>query len=255
MSTLRYISFDIRRALKEPTALAVSIALPSVLFIVFGASQTGTDRAFNDGNVAAYVMIGIALYGAISCTVSISGLTVVENVAGWGRQLGLTPMNTGKYLLSKCCVAFIMAAVPITAVNIVARMTKIDMPLKQQIACAALSILCAMVFGFFGLAIGFLVPSESAVGIANGILVVFSFFGTLFAPLTKDLMPYARFTPLYGAAEIARYPFSKGLTIISGSGAEWNMTEPLWYGIVNFSVWTVIFVVATALLMGRRTKR
>ncbi|SUE45168.1 hypothetical protein [Rothia dentocariosa] len=63
---------------------------------------------------------------------------------------------------------------------------------------------------FFGLAIGLLVPSESAVGIANGVLVVFSFFGTLFAPLTKDLMPYARFTPLYGAAEISRYPFTQG---------------------------------------------
>ena len=35
MNTLRYISFDIRRALKEPTALAVSIALPSVLLIHF----------------------------------------------------------------------------------------------------------------------------------------------------------------------------------------------------------------------------
>ena len=35
MNTLRYMSFDIRRALKEPTALAVSIALPSILFIVF----------------------------------------------------------------------------------------------------------------------------------------------------------------------------------------------------------------------------
>ncbi len=53
MNTLRYMSFDIRRALKEPTALAVSIALPSILFIVFGASQNGTDRPINDGNVAA----------------------------------------------------------------------------------------------------------------------------------------------------------------------------------------------------------
>ena len=252
---LRYTLYEIRRSVLSFSSLFYTIIMPVGLYLLFGALQDYAKIKVADGNAAAYVMIGIALYGAISCTVSISGLTVVENVAGWGRQLGLTPMNTGKYLLSKCCVAFIMAAVPITAVNIVARMTKIDMPLKQQIACAALSILCAMVFGFFGLAIGFLVPSESAVGIANGILVVFSFFGTLFAPLTKDLMPYARFTPLYGAAEIARCPFGKGLTIISGSGAEWNMTEPLWYGIVNFSVWTVIFVVATALLMGRRTKR
>ena len=67
--------------------------------------------------------------------------------------------------------------------------------------------------------------------------MVFSFFGTLFAPLTKDLMPYARFTPLYGAAEISRYPFTQGLTIINGSGPDWNMIEPLWYGVVSFAAW------------------
>ena len=53
MNTLRYMSFDIRRALKEPTALAVSIALPSILFIVFGASQNGTDRPINDATLPA----------------------------------------------------------------------------------------------------------------------------------------------------------------------------------------------------------
>ena len=137
---LRYTLYEIRRSVLSFSSLFYTIIMPVGLYLLFGALQDYAKIKVADGNAAAYVMIGIALYGAISCTVSISGLTVVENVAGWGRQLGLTPMNTGKYLLSKCCVAFIMAAVPITAVNIVARMTKIDMPLKQQIACAALSL-------------------------------------------------------------------------------------------------------------------
>ena len=118
--------------------------------MLFGALQDYAKVKVADGNASAYVMIGMALYGAISSTVSVSGLTVVENVAGWGRQLALTPMNTGKYLFSKCCVAFVMAAVPVIAVNIAARLTGIDMPLNQQIACAALSILCAMVSGSSG---------------------------------------------------------------------------------------------------------
>ncbi|SUE45169.1 ABC transporter ATP-binding protein [Rothia dentocariosa] len=83
------------------------------LYMLFGALQDYAKVKVADGNASAYVMIGMALYGAISSTVSVSGLTVVENVAGWGRQLALTPMNTGKYLFSKCCVAFVMAAVPV----------------------------------------------------------------------------------------------------------------------------------------------
>ena len=252
---LRYTLYEIRRSVLSPSSVFYTIILPVGLYMLFGALQDYAKVKVADGNASAYVMIGMALYGAISSTVSVSGLTVVENVAGWGRQLALTPMNTGKYLFSKCCVAFVMAAVPVIAVNVAARLTGIDMPLNQQIACAALSILCAMVFGFFGLAIGLLVPSESAVGIANGVLVVFSFFGTLFAPLTKDLMPYARFTPLYGAAEISRYPFTQGLTIINGSGPDWNMIEPLWYGVVSFAAWGVLFILATMLLMRRTTRR
>ena len=120
---LRYTLYEIRRSVLSFSSLFYTIIMPVGLYLLFGALQDYAKIKVADGNAAAYVMIGIALYGAISCTVSISGLTVVENVAGWGRQLGLTPMNTGKYLLSKCCVAFIMAGVPITEANIVARMS------------------------------------------------------------------------------------------------------------------------------------
>ena len=252
---LRYTLYEIRRTALSPTTLFYTVVMPIGLYLLFGALQDYSSVKIADGNAAAYVMVGMALYGAISSTVSISGLTVVENTAGWGRQLALTPLTTGKYLFSKAAVAFVMAALPVVAVNIAGRMTGIEMPLSQQILCAVLSIFCALVFAFMGLAVGLLIPSENAVSIANGVIVIFAFFGTLFAPLTKDLMPYARFTPLYGAAEIARYPFTQGLTIISGSGAEWNMTEPLWYGVVSFAAWGALFILATMLLMRRTTRR
>ena len=101
MNTLRYMSFDIRRALKEPTALAVSVALPSILFIVFGASQNGTDRPINDGNVASYVMIGMAAYGAITGAVGTVGSMVVDEISGWGRQLALTPLRAWQRIIAR----------------------------------------------------------------------------------------------------------------------------------------------------------
>ena len=252
---LRYTLYEIRRTALSPTTLFYTVVMPIGLYLLFGALQDYSSVKIADSNAAAYVMVGMALYGAISSTVSISGLTVVENTAGWGRQLALTPLTTGKYLFSKAAVALVMAALPVVAVNIAGRMTGIEMPLNQQILCAVLSIFCALVFAFMGLAVGLLIPSENAVSIANGVIVIFAFFGTLFAPLTKDLMPYARFTPLYGAAEISRYPFTQGLTIISGSGPDWNMIEPLWYGVVSFAAWGALFILATMLLMRRTTRR
>ena len=76
----------------------------------------------------------------------------------------------------------------------------------------------------------------------------------MFSPLSTDLLNYARFTPLYGAAEIARYPFSSGRTIISG-GEDWLVTEPLWYAVVSLAAWAAIFLGVSALLMRRATRR
>ena len=88
--------------------------------------------------------------------------------------------------------------------------------------------------------------------IVNGLLVII-FFGTVFSPLSTDLLKYARFTPLYGAAEIARYPFAAGQTIISG-GENWFVTEPLWYAVVSLVVggYLPVFLL---LLMRRATRR
>ncbi|MBF0582111.1 MULTISPECIES: hypothetical protein [Corynebacterium] len=52
------------------------------------------------GNVTAYAMVGMAVYGGITAAVSTVGTTVVEQTTGWGRQLALTPM-TGSQLLTR----------------------------------------------------------------------------------------------------------------------------------------------------------
>ena len=220
---LRYALYDIRASILSTDRFFFGVALPIVFFLLFGAMQDYSSQPMGDGNVAAYVMIGMALYGAVQNTVAISGSTVAELSSGWNRQLALTPLTTGKYLGAKSLTARVISAVPVIAVNIVGMFTGVEIPVNQQLA-------------------------------ANGLLVIMSFFGTVFSPLSTDLLKYARFTPLYGAAEIARYPFSAGQTIISG-GADWLVTEPLWYAVVSLIVWAAIFLGVSALLMRRATRR
>lgn len=147
-----------------------------------------------------------------------------------------------------------ISAVPVIAVNIVGMFTGVEIPVNQQLAAGALTVLCGLVFAFYGIMMGLLIRNENAVSIANGLLVIMSFFGTVFSPLSTDLLKYARFTPLYGAAEIARYPFTAGQTIILG-GEDWFVTEPLWYAVVSLVVWAAIFLGVSALLMRRATRR
>ena len=244
MSTLRYISFDIRRALKEPTALAVSIALPSVLFIVFGASQTGTDRAFNDGNVAAYVMIGMAAYGAITGAVGTVGNMVIDEISGWGRQLALTPLRAWQRT-----VAQIVTTLAVIGVFLCGYFGSASMPIREWLAAGALSVVAVIPFSLYGLVFASAFRSSAAVSLASLSIVPLAFVGNAFAPMPESFMPFARFSPIYGSVSLARYPLSDGIQAISSD--PYTVDDPLWYALVNIAAWTLIFALICTLLWRR----
>ena len=114
---LRYALYDIRASILSTDRFFFGVALPIVFFLLFGAMQDYSSQQMGDGNVAAYVMIGMALYGAVQNTVAISGSTVTELSSGWNRQLALTPLTTGKYLGAKALTALVISAVPVIAVR------------------------------------------------------------------------------------------------------------------------------------------
>ena len=238
MSTLRYISFDIRRALKEPTALAVSIALPSVLFIVFGASQTGTDRAFNDGNVAAYVMIGMAAYGAITGAVGTVGNMVIDEISGWGRQLALTPLRAWQRTVAQIVTTMARAALAVIGVFLCGYFGSASMPIREWLAAGALSVVAVIPFSLYGLVFASAFRSSAAVSLTSLSIVP-----------PESFMPFARFSPIYGSVSLARYPLSDGIQAISS--APYTVDDPLWYALVNIAAWTLIFALICTLLWRR----
>ncbi len=90
---LRYALYDIRASILSTDRFFFGVALPIVFFLLFGAMQDYSSQPMGDGNVAAYVMIGMALYGAVQNTVAISGSTVTELSSGWNRQLAPDPAD------------------------------------------------------------------------------------------------------------------------------------------------------------------
>ena len=241
MSTLRYISFDIRRALKEPTALAVSIALPSVLFIVFGASQTGTDRAFNDGNVAAY--------GAITGAVGTVGSMVVDEISGWGRQLALTPLRAWQRIIAQIATTMSRATLAVIGVFLCGYFGSASMPIREWLAAGVLSVVAVIPFSLYGLVFASAFRSSAAVSLASLSIVPLAFVGNAFAPMPESFMPFARFSPIYGSVSLARYPLSDGMQALSS--APYTVDDPLWYALVNIAAWTLIFALICTLLWRR----
>ena len=85
-----YARLDLRRQLRDRIGMFFIVGLPTFMYLVFGL---GSDEPVGSGNVAMYVMISMAAYGAVTATTGVAGSAAMEQVMGWGRQLGLTPMR------------------------------------------------------------------------------------------------------------------------------------------------------------------
>lgn len=254
MQTLSFIFYDLKHSLLNVSTLFYLVMMPAGFYLLFGVLQDYGSLPFRDGSASAYVMVGMAVYGAVAGAVSSSGSAVIEVESGWGRQLALTPIRRSTILFCKVINAFVTTSLPVLVVNLLALITDTKIPAAQQLACALISIAASSIFVFYGIAVARLVKSARAVSVATGFLVFFAFFGTTFSPLPLSLMDYARFTPMYGVTQLARYPFTAGDTITSDSN-QWMTTEPLHFALVNVAVWGIIFIGACVLLRKRSLAR
>lgn len=234
-----FAGWDFVRNIRMVESTFFVVMLPAALYIMFGALSDFSDEPAGHGNVAAYNMVSMAVYGAALATSSIAGSAAVERQKGWGRQLGLTGLTGPSYILGKVLVALAMAVLPIVVLGIVGAATGARLDgAERWAATGALTLAASLPFAFYGLAAALLFRSEAAVSAAAGLLVVLAFFGNLFMPLSGTMLTIAKFTPMYGAATLARWPMLEGATIsMDGSMG----SEPAWAMVANVAAWTLIF--------------
>jgi ABC-2 type transport system permease protein len=107
-----------------------------------------------------------------------------------------------------------------------------------------LAWVCALVFAAFGLFMGYLLPSENVMQILGPVLGVLAFAGGLFVPVNQlgsVFATVAKFTPVYGVGEIARYPLTH-----NGS---------LGVAVLNVVAWTAVFAAGAVWRFHRDTAR
>ena len=97
--SLSFLGMEIRRVLRNRRTMIFILIMPAVFFLLFGLPQKG-QTLDNGGSVVAYVMISLAVYGAMVATTSGGGMVAVERAQGWSRQLRLTPLTPTAYVLT-----------------------------------------------------------------------------------------------------------------------------------------------------------
>ncbi|MGI9606537.1 MAG: ABC transporter permease [Acidimicrobiales bacterium] len=242
-----YYRLELRRIARDKVTLFFTVGLPAIMYVIFGASPDYGDDAVREGNVAMWIMIAMAAYGAVSATTGIGGAAAIERMQGWTRQLGLTPLRPSQFVAVKAATAMTVAAGPIAIVYAVGAATGASAPWHVWVLSAIVLVLGAMTFALYGLSFGLAFRSEAAVSAAAGALVIMSFFGNIFIPLAGWQLTVAKFTPLYGYVSLARRSLTGGATIDPDTGD--LIPEPLWQVLLNVSLWTAAFATITILLV------
>ena len=240
---LTYARLDLRRQLRDRIGMFFVVGLPTFMYLVFGI---GSDDPVGSGNVGMYVMISMAAYGAVTATTSVAGSAATEQVMGWGRQLGLTPMRPLAFVAAKAGVAMSVAAVPVLAIFAIGAATGARGDWSDWVLSGALVWLGSALFAVYGLAVCLAFRGHNAAGIASGMIVVLAFLGNVFTPMSGFMLDLGRFTPLYGYVALARFPLTDGWLPVGGRDA-------LWLPVANVLAWTVIF--ALVALWGVRRSR
>jgi ABC-2 type transport system permease protein len=231
---LTALGIEVRRLLRNKRTAIFAVIMPCVLFLLFGLNSSYANQNNGKGtygNVSAFILISMALYGAVLATTSGGAMVSVERAAGWSRQLRLTPLSPVAYIFIKALTAMVLGGTSVIAVFIVGVITgKPSMPVWLWIVSGLCVWVGSLIFAAFGLFMGYLLPTENAMQFLGFALLIFSFGGGLFIPLSQFphvLRVIAEFTPLYGLNQLVHTP------LLNGS------VHAAWVG--NAVAWLVIF--------------
>lgn len=241
---LTLLRLELRRMLRNRRTVVFTVVLPVVFFLLFGVSADYADERAGHGNVSAYVMISMAIYGGMLATTSAGASVSIERSLGWSRQLRLTPLAPAAYVVVKLLIALAVGAVAVLAVYVAGLISgKPEMATHLWVETALIGWVGSLVFAAFGLFMGYLLPGENVMQVLGPGLALLAFLGGLFVPIDEGslLDRLSGLTPMYGLNHLVHAP-------LTGDSVHW-----LW--ILNLLIWLAIFVGGAAWRFRRDTAR
>jgi ABC-2 type transport system permease protein len=238
-----FLAVEVRRLLRNRRVVLFTLLFPVMFFAIFGLQHNFRTESYGSGNVTGYIMVNMAVYGAMIATTSGGAMVAVERALGWSRQLRITPLSPSTYVGIKVSVAMLLGLVSVIAVFVCGGLAGAHLTAEAWPSCFVLAWVGSLVFAAFGLFMGYLLPSENVMQVLGPVLAVLSFAGGLWMPPTGWFATVAKFIPTYGIAALARIPFGD-----ESAGA-------IAAALLNIAVWAAVFAIGAMALYRRDTAR
>ena len=238
-----YTRSEIRRSFRNPRYLLFSVGFPLVLFLVFQTTYGAGKLAGIP--VAAYIMVSMATFGAMSAVFSTGGRIALERQLNWNRQLRLTALSGRAYLSGKSLSGFAVAVPAMAAVfGAAAAFQHVDLTAGRWAAVGASILLALLPISAMGVWIGYVARGDSLQAISGGVYSLLALFGGLWIPITNFpswLQAVCHALPVYWIAQ-------SGRQALLGSWVGWS-------GVAVLATWTAVFGVLAARGYRRGTAR
>jgi len=238
------LRLELRRLLRNRRTVIFTLVMPVVFFLLFGLNDNYADEDAGHGNVAAFIMVSMAVYGAMLATTSTGASVSIERSLGWSRQLRLTPLTPAAYIAVKLSMALVVGAASIVAVFGAGIVTGgAQMPARLWVATGLVAWIGSLVFAAFGLFMGYVLPGENVMQVLGPVLALLAFLGGLFVPLRPGsvMETIATFTPMYGLNQLVHAPLTG------------DRVDATW--VLNVLFWLAVFAVGAMSRFRRDTAR
>jgi len=212
---LTYLRLEIMRLIRNKRVLIFSILMPAILVLVFGGIYKGS--ALNGVDASAYLMVSMGIFGSMSAAIGSGGTIAVERGIGWNRQLRLTPLSPGSYLLTKVLLSLLMALPPLLVTYAVGAIALgVRLPALTWLLITLGAWAGALPFAALGLVVGYVAKPDSVQQVSALFYLLLAAFGGIWVPIEampKLMHQIAEWTPAYWVGLVARSPlFHQALT-------------------------------------------
>jgi ABC-2 type transport system permease protein len=226
---------ELKRARRNRRTLIFAAVLPLIFFIAFSAGA-GANDTLGGLEVAPYVMVSMATYGAMNALFTGGGLIAAERSVGWTRQLRVAGLPGHDYVATKTLIAYLTAVPGLLLVFLFGALFRdVHLDAATWIEAGASVLLGLLPVAALGIAIGYAARAQSLqplFGIGSALLAL---LGGLWVPVEtfpRWLADLVQLLPTYWAAYAGR-------AVIAGSWVGWR-------GLIVIAAWTVVLAALAA---------
>lgn len=243
MITLAYARLELRRMFRSRRYMILSLAFPLGLYYLSAAPNIDEPNLGGSGiSAPLYFMVGLAAFGTMASMLSSGARIAAERVAGWSRQLRLTPLPAGAYLRTKVVTGYVMSAFTLGLLYLGGTSLGLQLTATQWLLMTALIMIALIPFAAFGIWLGHVLNVDSIGPAIGATTAVMSFVSGAWYPLGPGvLLSIARCLPSYWLIQASR---------VALVGEVWEAR-----GWIVIAAWSLVLTVLAARAYRRNTQR